>query len=924
MSSSLTVSAPTVEHHPTGFGIDTACPRLSWRFLTPPDSIPEAWEQTAYDVEIVRKEESAEAESYHIASNESSLVPWPSTPLQSREQARVRVRAYDNSNPARPTDWSPWVIVECALLDKKEWKAVPITSQVKHLGANGSLRPVRFRRTFSLPTDTTATGRARLYITSLGVYRAFVNGKRVGDHCMAPGWTSYRHRLNYQVFDVASLLDPTGPNVLAVEVAEGWYATRLAFAGGKRCIYGDEVGVIAQLEVGSSFTLVSDASWSCQASAITSSEIYDGEVYDAREETVGWNESVIQSDGEDSHSQGWAPVRELAFPQARLIAPNAPPVRVTEEVSPVAIINTPSGKTVLDFGQNLVGRLLVRSLHKPHGHRVSFGHAEVLENGELGTRPLRDAKCRDEIIFADTPLENWSPQYTFHGFRYVQVDGWTPTDAENPLSLSSVCAQVLHSDLRRTGWFSCSHPMVNKLHENAWWSMRGNFLSVPTDCPQRDERLGWTGDIQVFAPSASFLYHTAGMLGDWLQDLSVEQLLDSKSKAIPPFVVPNVLDALQDVVQDLWPEFPQAVWDDVTVLTPWTLYRSYGDVDLLRRQYPSMQAWVDRGVARGDDGLWDPELWQLGDWLDPTAPPDEPGNARTNGTLVADAYLVHVTSVLAQISTLLGETDNATRYEADARRLKTTFQHKYIAPSGLLAGDTQTALSLAIMYELHANPEQTAAAAKRLALLVRLSKFRVSTGFAGTPIITHALSRTGNHQLAYRMLLEKNNPSWMYPIRMGATTIWERWDSMLPDGSVNPGEMTSFNHYALGSVIAWLHEYVAGISQLDPGWKTFRVAPIPGGTITSAQAAYETPYGRAETRWQIVDGDQFELHVSVPPNSTALVILPHEWEGTVMPDTGRWVGSGSHSFHSRWSNTLHWPPKTLWTPLGGEEALSIV
>ncbi|EON95893.1 putative alfa-l-rhamnosidase protein [Phaeoacremonium minimum UCRPA7] len=328
-----------------------------------------------------------------------------------------------------------------------------------------------------------------------------------------------------------------------------------------------------------------------------------------------------------------------------------------------------------------------------------------------------------------------------------------------------------------------------------------------------------------------------------------------------------------------------------------------------------MVAWVDRGIRRGPDRLWDSQLWQLGDWLDPTAPPDEPGNARTNGTLVADAYLVHVTSVLAEISRILGEEDDARRYALDFQQLKSTFQEKYIAPSGFLVGDSQTALSLALVYDLHATPEQVARAAERLVELVRFAKFRVSTGFAGTPIITHALTKSGHHQIAYRMLQEKNRPSWMYPISMGATTVWERWDSMLPDGSINPGEMTSFNHYALGSVINWLHECVAGVSPLEPGWKTFRVAPIPGGTVTWAEATYETPYGRLECRWSIRGDDQFELDLSVPANSSAQVILPHE--RTRIPESvGRFVGSGRHHFQSRWNKSTQWPPKPLLPPVG--------
>ncbi|KAL2862814.1 bacterial alpha-L-rhamnosidase-domain-containing protein [Aspergillus lucknowensis] len=907
MVGQLSLEAPTVEQHPTGFGVGTATPRLSWRFLATADNCPRNWRQAAYEIQI-RRTQNHETEEYSVGSDASVLVPWPSTPLKSRESARVRVRAFgrgEDSSEVEPTEWSPWTVVECALLTRDDWTALPI-AEPRRGAVDGPLRPVRFRRSFTLVGKGTVD-RARLYITSLGIYRAFVNGHEVGDHCLAPGWTSYRYRLNYQTFDVTSLLHGEGANVIAVEVGEGWYATRLGFRGGRRQLYGDRLAALAQLEIQfeskpEPFSLVTDRSWTCQPSAILSSELYDGEVYDAREENLAWNG---YADGNGDAST-WAPVEEVAFPTAVLVAPDAPPVRITEEIKPVSVQKSPSGKTIVDFGQNLVGRLRIHSVKKPSGARVILKHAEVLEHGELGVRPLRYAKCTDEIICAGTNLVDWSPQYTFHGFRYVQVEGWDE-ERDGPLS-SNLTALVMHTDLTRTGWFSCSHPMVNQLHQNAWWSMRGNFVSIPTDCPQRDERFGWTGDIQIFGPSANFLYNTAGMLGGWLQDVAVEQLNDGKDGCVPPFVVPNVIS------DELWPPTPQAEWDDVVILGPWALYLSYGDVDILRRQYRSMLAWIDRGIQRGPDGLWDPQIWQLGDWLDPTAPPVEPGDARTNGTLVADAYLVRVTFLMSQISAILGEAEDARRFNEQSEQLKAKFQFKYIAQSGLLVGDSQTALSLAIMFDLHATTDQVVAAADRLVDLVRLAKFRVATGFAGTPIIAHALTKGGHPQIAYRMLLEKSCPSWMYPISMGATTVWERWDSMLPDGSINPGEMTSFNHYALGSIIDWLHTTVAGVSPLSAGWKDVKVQPIPGGTIDSAEAVYETSYGRMECRWAIQrEKDLFTMELLVPPNSRALVTLPSDSErSTQEANRVTWVGSGKHAFSVPFdwhSYSSKWPPK---------------
>ncbi|KAL6238322.1 hypothetical protein BDW75DRAFT_237420 [Aspergillus navahoensis] len=908
MASPLSLASPTFEHHPNGFGVKTATPRLTWRFLTAKDC-PRNWKQTAYEIQITRGR-GLGTETHSVSSDASVLVPWPSTPLKSRECAQVRVRAFgrgDDQPEVEPTDWSPWTVVECALLIRDDWAALPITDPIK--ASDAPIRPVRFRKSFDL-SGKGAISQARLYITSLGIYRAFINGCEVSDHCLAPGWTSYRYRLNYQTLDVAPFLKRDGANTIGIEVAEGWYATRLGFLGGRRQLYGDKIAAVAQLEVRfetETFSLATDHTWTCRRSAIVKSEYYDGELYDAREETPGWNTCFLEETG----NSPWEPVQELPFPTATLIAPDAPPVRITEEIKPTFVRKSPLGKTIVDFGQNLVGRLRVHSVNKPPGSRISFTHAEVLEHGELAIRPLRIAKCTDEIICSGTELIDWSPQYTFHGFRYVQVDGWDE-DSDGSL-LSNLTALVMHTDMRRTGWFSCSNQMVSQLHENALWSMRGNFVSIPTDCPQRDERLGWTGDIQIFGPSANFLYDTAGMLGEWLEDVAAEQFNEGKNGCVPPFVVPNVIS------EELWPPTPQAQWDDVVILGPWALYQSYGDSDILRRQYKSMLAWIDRGIQRGPDGLWDPEVWQLGDWLDPTAPPVEPGDARTNGTLVADAFLVRITSVIAQVSDVLGEIEDSKRFQEDLGQLKAAFQAKYIAPSGLLVGDTQTALSLAIMFDLHATADQVKVAAGRLVDLVRLAQFRVATGFAGTPIITHALTKGGYPQMAYRMLLEKRCPSWMYPITMGATTMWERWDSMLPDGSINPGEMTSFNHYAFGSIINWLHGVVAGISPLLPGWKEFTVQPIPGGNIDSAEAIHETPYGRLECRWRIDTGkDVFTLELLVPPNSRAFVTLPNDTDPTGRQrQPGEWVGSGHYRFSLpfNWSRySRDWPPKAR-TPI---------
>ncbi|KAJ3961467.1 hypothetical protein N0V92_001815 [Colletotrichum tropicale] len=897
-----TVTKPVFEHHHNGLGVEYSRPRISWQFETT-DTTVVAWSQTAYELEVTFAP-NGEPQIFRKTSDQSVLVPWPARDLASRDSAIVRIRVYGKSlsddayKAEEPSPWSEPATVEAALLKREDFRASFITSS-ESIGPYGPLRPIRFRKEFTIPDNLNLdNSSARLYITSLGVFEATINGKPVTDECMAPGWTSYRHRLVYRILDVKNLLLLGRKNTICVEVAEGWYAGRLGFKGGIRFRYGDMIGLFAQLEVRSPsaepWTLLSDDTWSSLPSAITNSEIYDGETYDLNEEKQEWN----LTNADWSKALG---TKALPWPQTKLVAPDAPPVRVIETKPCVKVFQSKSGKTILDFGQNLVGKLIVKSLRLEKGAKVTFRHAEVMENDELGTRPLRDAKALDTIIGSGQDLRDWTPKFTFHGFRFVQVDGW-PGGAP---STEDISALVMHTDMKRRGFFECSNESVNQLHSNVVWSMRGNFLSIPTDCPQRDERLGWTGDLQVFCPTATFLYDTLGILSNWLQDVAAEQLEEGKG-GIPPLVVPLA-------ISPNWPHIAQAVWDDVTVLAPDALYKYSSDKGLLERQFASMQAWLDQGVDRASDGLWNPEKWQLADWLDPTAPPDDPGNGRTDSILVANAYLVRTTLVFSRLCAELGKADLAARYAGDGERLKKLFQRRYITPEGNLMSSSQTGLALAFQFGLYPNDAfQRQTAAKALEKLVRTARFHISTGFAGTPVISHALTTIGRPQLAYRMLLETTCPSWMYPVvAMGATTIWERWDSMLPDGRINPGQMTSFNHYALGAVADWLHGTVGGISPLEPGWKVIRVRPVPGGNLTSAKVSFDGPYGRVACQWKL-EGSNFKMKLSVPPSCSAVVTLPsglregfdEDGEPTLQ------VSSGVHEFECAFE-AGEWPPKPL-------------
>jgi alpha-L-rhamnosidase len=875
----VSIDHVNLEHYRHALGIRQDRPRISWRFAGDAKN----WTQAEYEVEVVR---SGHCHSFRQSSEASVLVPWPDTPLKVGEPATIRVRAFGGASgtASMATRWSGPVHVELAVRPA-DWTA-SLIEPTKDIDPSAPKVPILFRHEFDMKQATVR--QARLYITAHGVYVAEINGQNVGTHVLAPGWTSYGHRLTYQTFDVSNMLKP-GPNAICATVGAGWYCGRLGFGGGTPNIWGDRMGLSAQLVVqyqdGTRETVVTDDKWKWNTGSITSSELYDGEECDMRLDPKGWTTTDFRDD--------WEVVSAKTFPnKERLQPPDSPPVQRTEKAKPVQIFNSPSGRTVVDFGQNLVGWLRIRVQGATAGHTISFTHTEVLEHGEVATRPLRAAKAKDTLILAGAEPLVWEPKFTFHGFRYVQVDNW-PSQGIDPSDLTAI---VLHTDMERTGWFECSEPLLNKLHENIRWGMRGNFLSIPTDCPQRDERLGWTGDICVFANTANFLYDTHSMLDSWLKDVAAEQKADGKG--VPPLVTPNALP---------FPNMAQAIWGDVVVSAPWDLYQAFGDKTLLLQQYESMKDWMDRGIPRDSRGLWDSSTFQLADWLDPRAPPDEPGNGLTDNIYVANAYLIRSTDLMVKISTTLGLLGDASRYQDAATKLRAAFVKEYITEAGRVAPDTQTAIALALYFEFFPTPEQALHAAARLKqLILQSARFKIATGFAGTPILGFALSQMGESQLFYRMLRHRKCPSWLYPVTMGATTVWERWDSMLPDGSINPGEMTSFNHYALGSVAHWMHTVMGGIRSGAPGWKEIIVEPVPGGDISHCKVSHLSPYGMITAAWK-VEGGHFLLDVSIPPNSSATIKLPGTKDGLR-------VGSGEYSYRVDDYEAPHWPPLPIYPP----------
>ncbi|RKN07082.1 alpha-L-rhamnosidase [Streptomyces radicis] len=827
------------EHHREALGVGESRPRLSWRY-----------EGTRTVPEFVEIEVQGQNGTRHVRvrGDDHVLRAWPFAPLTSRERSAVRVRALDRWGAAGV--WSAPATVEAGLLRTEDWLARMVAPP---RGVDGEGGAVELRRTIDL---TLPVRHARLYVTSWGVHVAHLNGVRVGEERLAPGWTSYHHRLPYRAHDITHLLG-MGENLLVITLADGWYRGRLGWDAGFSRVYGERTAVLAQVEAvlqdGRSLELGTDEHWFAAPSPVVATSLYDGETRDERRGAAAWS-----------------PVEVLdAVPHA-LVAPTTPPVLPTEVLVPVASEVVDEGTTRYDLGQNLVGVLRMR-VAGPSGATVTVRHAEVVEDGRLAVRPLRGARAIDRLVLGGQPV-TWQPEFTVHGFRYADI-----TTDHRDVRVEGVQAIVVHTDMRRTGHFECSDPELTRLWENARWSLRGNAVSVPTDCPQRDERLGWTGDIAVFAPAATTMYDCAGFLSSWLADLAAEQ---EENAGAPPLVVPSILG----------PTPPVAVWGDAAVVVPWTLYERYADVSMLRRAWASMTSWVELVRRRaGDDLIWEGDR-QFGDWLDPAAPADEPAAARTDPDLVATAWFARSARLVARAATVLGRTGDARRYAALADAVAAAFRRTFTTPAGRIAGETQTAYATALAFDLLPDAAARQEAARRLVGLVEREKYRIATGFAGTPFLLDALTDTGHVQVAYRLLAETSPPSYRYQVRMGATTIWERWDSLLPDGSVNPGEMTSFNHYAYGAVADWLQRVVGGVAPLEPGYRRTAIRPLPGGDLTHARTSLLTPYGRIATHWRL-DDDRYTLNAVVPTGVTAEVGLPD--------GTRHVVGAGDHTFTTR-------------------------
>jgi len=850
----LSVDGLRVEYLTNPIGIDVVQPRLSWRIA----STRRNTMQAAYQLQVGTSEASLTRganllwDSGKKVSDASVFVDYGGPQTVSRTRYYWRVRVWDSSGRTSP--WSAIALWETGLLQPTDWTAQWIGPPSAPSDSLPSPSPL-LRRAFRVDDRVRS---ARLYVTSLGLYEAYLNGQRIGDQLFNPGWTSYRRRLQYQTYDVTSLVRP-GANVIGAMLGDGWYRGHLGFFG-QRNLYGRRLAVRAQLEIqyqsGRTERVVSDGDWKASAGPLLSSDIYAGETYDARRELSGWA-SAPYDDRE------WVAVARVDPPPSALVASLSPPVRRVRELRPVAIRLAPSGETIFDLGQNFTGwaRLSVRG---PAGTTVTLRFGEVLDReGNLYTANLRAAAQTDRYTLSGNGREVYEPHFTFHGFRYVAVRGLpAPPDS------ATITGIAVSSDLVQTGSLVTSDSLLNQLQRNIVWGQRSNFLDVPTDCPQRDERLGWTGDAQVFARTAAFNMDVAGFFAKWLSDVAADQ---DPSGSVP-WVIPNPLGG------DSTRFAGTAGWSDVAVIVPWTMYLAYGDRRLLERQYPSMRAWVDYARRRAGTGLiWRPG-WQFGDWLalhsdDPSYP-----GATTGTDLIATAFLAHSTDLVARTAAILGHEDDAVEYRARFRAIREAFNREFVSRTGRVGENTQTAYALAIAFDLLPD-SLVSVAGGRLAQDVEARDHHLTTGFLGTPYLLHVLGATGHIGDAFALLTQRTYPSWLYPITRGATTMWERWDGIRPDSSFEDPGMNSFNHYAFGAVGDWMYQNIGGIDvdPARPGYRRSRIAPRPGAGLTSASASLETAYGMLKSAWRL-EGRRFVLDVAVPANTSAEVTL---WDARV-------------------------------------------
>lgn len=829
------------EYREAPFGLSVRRPRFSWKM----EADKQNTVQNLYRIQVWKEAEIV-WDTEVRESRDSVLIPYEGKELISETAYRVKVTAWDNYGNADSAEMT----FETGIFDPEQFQAEMITHDFPE---DETACPV-FWRDFQIEKPVK---KAVVYATALGVYEISLNGERVGCDRMTPGWTSYHKRLQYQEYDITTQIRQE--NRIEITVGNGWYKGIFGFDL-KPNRYGNRVGAFSELHItytdGTKEVIVTNHDWKVRTGEIRCSEIYMGETIDTEmtDYRIG-NVSVME------------------FDKSVLTAQENETVRITERIPAKELIVTPKGERLVDFGQNLTG-LVELKIKGEKGQKIVVRHAETLDkDGNFYPETLRSARSEDTYI-CNGEAQTFLPHFTFHGFRYIKVDGIEEMEPE----MFTAC--VIHSDMEQTGTFSCSNQKVNQLQSNIAWGMRDNFLDIPTDCPQRDERLGWMGDAQVFSWTASYLRNTALFFTKWMRDVSA----DSSLERGVPHVVPDILE-----------QYSSSAWSDAAVIIPWVVYQTYGDKRILEENWKCMHEWVDYITNHCEEnGLW-MSGFQYGDWL---ALDKEESADRTGATdkyMIANAYYLYVTDLVKQTAEVLGLEQEAEKYAHLYAKTLGAFQKEYYTETGRIVSETQTGCILSLYFNL-AREKDRDRILKTLLTNIENHKNHLATGFVGTPYICHALSENGAHDMASTLFMREDYPSWLYAVNMGATTVWERWNSIKPDGTFDESGMNSLNHYAYGSVGDWMYRKIAGINQLEPGYKKILISPMFVKGIEEAEGTLESPYGKIVSRYSCKDG-KIQIHVEIPANTTAVIILPEKEEKLE-------VGSGIYDYEYETQTSL--------------------
>ncbi|MFC1961282.1 family 78 glycoside hydrolase catalytic domain, partial [Chloroflexota bacterium] len=833
-------------------GLAASQPRFSWELVaTHPNQI-----QTAYQILVADDPDrlaTAEAtlwDSGQMMTGQSNQIAYAGPALQSTQKYWWKVRVWDAEGQV--SAYSQVASWQMGLLAAQDWQASWIGLPVEPTQDPVMRPPFYARRTFQ-PAEPVKS--AVLFATARGCYKTFLNGAPVGDNVLTPGWTDYHKRIQVQMYDVTDLLQDQA-NVLAALVGDGWYAGYVGM-NRQRNRYGTAPQGLFQLHItyasGAEEIISSDQAWQVSTGPIAYSDLLMGEYYDARQEIPGWNLPNFAA-------TDWQPVTVQARDETPLVGQPNQPMRITQQIKPVAITRPDADTCIFDLGQNMVGWVRL-NVSGPAGTHIQLRHGEVLNpDGTLYITNLRDAKQCDTYILKGEGTETFEPSFTFHGFRYVEVRGLTKKPTLNTLT-----GCVIHNDMPLTGSFECSNPMVNQLWQNILWGQRGNFVSIPTDCPQRNERLGWTGDAQVFIRTASFNMDVAAFFTKWMDDV-----VDGQSAAggFPDFA-PRIAMEL-DVAPGVMGLDGAPGWGDAGIIIPWTMYQVYGDTRVIETYYEAMTAWMDYIAADNPNYLRIERCnHDFSDWLSL--------GTTTPKALVATAYWAYCAQLMRQIATVIDRPENAQAYQELNEKIRASFIEEYLSPDGILSGDTQTAYALALHFDL-IPAELRPAAVQHLVAAIERADGHIATGFLGTPLLCPVLAENGHADIAYQLLLNETYPSWGYMIKHGATTMWERWDGWTTETGFQDPDMNSFNHYAYGAIGEWLYRFAAGID-LDQqqagaaGYKHLHIRPYPDARLSFVKAGYNTIYGPVSSHWWL-EGDQIHLKVTLPPNTTATVTIP--------------------------------------------------